>query len=155
MSAPQIGEYICCVTKQANVMKKVMQLALVGFGCCLSTVSLAQAKFSTCSAAFVGSQRIVDRYTPTGQCRLSAQARGDLSVSAVALTPTNTKALNRIDFKLAIRDNETKTVHLFSEKTFRQIPVQNILSRCKKGDQILLLTTDNRYALPHNTILVQ
>lgn len=136
-------------------MKNVMKLVLLGFGCCLTTMSLAQEKFSNCSAAFVSNKLIVDRYSPTGQCRLSASAKGNLSVSTVALTPTSTKALNKIDFKLAIRDNQTKTVHLFSEKTFRQIPVQSILSQCKKGDQILLLTTDKRYSLPHNEILVQ
>ncbi|GAB2540025.1 hypothetical protein [Spirosoma aerophilum] len=136
-------------------MKKSMKLGLVGLGCCLSTMSLAQEKFSNCSAAFVSSKLLVDHYTPTGQCRLSANAKGNLSVSTVALTPTQTKALNRIDFKLAICDKETKTVHLFSDKTYRQIPVQRVLSHCKKGDQILLLTTNSRYALPHNTILVQ
>ncbi|GAB3011136.1 hypothetical protein GCM10027185_01120 [Spirosoma pulveris] len=116
---------------------------------------MAQEKFSNCSAAFVGSKLIVDRYSPTGQCRLSTKTKGNLCVSTVALTATNTKALNKIDFKLAIRDKDTKTVHLFSEKTFRQIPVQNVLSRCQKGDRILLLTTDKRYSLPHNEILVQ
>lgn len=136
-------------------MKNLMQFLLVSAGCCLSTMSLAQEKYSNCSAAFVGSKLIVDRYTPTGQCRLPANAKGNLSVSTVALTSAKTKALNKIDFKLAIRDKETKTVHLFSEKSFRQIPVQNVLSQCKKGDQILLLTTDKRYSLPHNEILVQ
>lgn len=132
-----------------------MQVILVSAGCCFSTMSLAQEKFSSCSAAFVGSKLIVDRYSPTGQCRLPANAKGNLSVSTVALTTTKAKALNNIDFKLAIRDNQTKTVHLFSEKTFRQIPVQHVLNQCKKGDRILLLTTDKRYALPHNEILVQ
>ena len=136
-------------------MKKVMQFVLVGVGCGLSTMSLAQAKFSNCSAAFVSSKLLVDQYTPTGQCRLPANAKGELSVSTVALRSANAKALNKIDFKLAIRDKETKTVRLFSEKTFRKIPVQTILSQCKKGDQILLLTTDNRYSLPHNEIIVQ
>lgn len=136
-------------------MKNLMQVVLVSAGCGLSTMSLAQEKFSSCSAAFVGSKLIVDRYSPTGQCRLPANAKGNLCVSTVAISPAKTTALNKIDFKLAIRDNQTKTVHLFSEKTFRQIPVQQVLSRCKKGDQILLLTTDKRYALPHNEILVQ
>jgi hypothetical protein len=136
-------------------MKKVLQIALFGFGCCLSTMSLAQGKFSSCSAAFVGNTRLVDMFKASGQCRLPASAKGELSVCTVALSPTKSTPIRKIGFTLAVRDSVTQTVHLFSKKTFRQIPVQHVLSTCKKGDRILLITTDNRYALPHNEILVQ
>ncbi|HEY0109361.1 MAG TPA: hypothetical protein VGB67_07000, partial [Fibrella sp.] len=59
------------------------------------------------------------------------------------------------DFKVAIRDKATGTLHMYSNDTFRQVPVQRVLSTCKKGDQIVLLTVDKRYALPHNEIVVQ
>ena len=56
---------------------------------------------------------------------------------------------------MAIEDAATKTLWLFSEETFKKIPVEKILAKCKKGDVIRLLTVDNTYALPHNEILVK
>jgi hypothetical protein len=123
-------------------------------GCILSLQGLAQQPFSSCSAAFVGSKMIVNEYTPKGKCRLAASSTGELSVQTVELSPTITKALQKIDFKVAIRDKATGTLHLFSDKTYQQLSVQSVLATCKKGDHIVILTRDNRYALPHNEILV-
>ena len=43
---------------------------------------------------------------------------------------------------------------MFSDEKFKHINIQSILKKCKKGDLIVLMTTDNQYALPHNEILV-
>ncbi|MBO0948452.1 hypothetical protein [Fibrella forsythiae] len=122
---------------------------------CLGTFAQAQQPFTNCSAAFVGDRMVVDTYSPAGKCKLAADASGTLTVRTVALSPTESKAVDPIDFKVAIRDNATGTLHLFSQETYREVLVQNVLAHCKKGDQIVLLTADTRYALPHNEILVQ
>lgn len=121
----------------------------------LGTSCRAQQSFNSCSAAFVGDKMVVDAYTPKGKCRLSPAATGTLTVQTVDLSPTKSKAVDKIDFKVAIRDKATGTLHQYSNETYRQVPVQQVLARCKKGDQIVLLTVDDRYALPHNEILVQ
>lgn len=135
-------------------MKHILPILLTVAGCTLSTLSLAQNSFDSCSAAFVGGKLIVDEYSPKGQCRLATTATGELTVQTVELSPTESKALDKIDFKVAIRDKATGTLHLYSGGTFRQVPVQQVLAKCKKGDHIVLLTVDGRYALPHNEILV-
>jgi hypothetical protein len=56
---------------------------------------------------------------------------------------------------LAIRDENTKTLTMFSGEDFRKIEVQKVLAKCKKGDSIVLLTLEKQYALPHNEILVK
>ncbi|ARK11123.1 hypothetical protein [Fibrivirga algicola] len=138
-------------------MKKRITSALLvsSLSVALGTSCLAQSPFNSCSAAFVGGRMVVDAYTPAGKCQLPATATGTLTVQTVALTPTSGKAVDPIDFRVAIRDKSTGTLHQFSNETYRKVPVERVLSRCKKGDRIVLLTIDDRYALPHNEILVR
>lgn len=141
---------------KANAMKQVMKKSLIVALYSLSTLGFAQQQpFSNCSAAFIGSRMIVNFFQPTGQCCLSPTAKGELTVKTVALTPTESKPLNKIPFTVAIRDKATNTLHMYTRKPLCQIPVQRVLASCKKGDNIVLLTVDNRYALPHNEILVK
>ncbi|MEZ0541319.1 hypothetical protein [Fibrella arboris] len=136
-------------------MKQIAFFCSLIAGVGLGTSAQAQQPFTNCSAAFVGKKMVVDTYTPAGKCQLAAAATGTLTVQTVALSTTESKAVDPIDFKVAIRDKATGTLHLYSEETYRRVPVENVLARCKKGDQIVLLTVDTRYALPHNEILVQ
>ncbi|WP_460474988.1 hypothetical protein [Emticicia fontis] len=132
-------------------MKKLITIA---FFCC----AFSQACFSQhiCSAAFLGNKMIVDQYTKTGyKNEISLKATGDLTVNTVNLSPTESKAVDKIPFKIAIKEKDTQTITLFSKEDFMKVDVQKVLSQCKKGDQIVLLTTDKQYALPHNEILVK
>lgn len=108
-----------------------------------------------CVAAYVDTRMVVDEYTTKGQCRLPATATGDLAVYTVDLSPSQSKAVDKVGFKVAIRDKATGTLTMFSDETYRQVPVQRVLATCKKGDHIVLLTVDRQYALPHNEILIQ
>lgn len=98
---------------------------------------------------------IVNFFQPTGKCCLSPTAKGELTLKTVVLSPTKCKPLNKIPFTVAIRDKATNTLHMYSNTPVRQVSVQRVLANCKKGDNIVLLTMDNRYALPHNEILVK
>lgn len=148
-----------CIVQKSKPMKTVHLFLLLG-GLTVAQIGLAQdrsgsEKPNQCVAAFVGNRMVVDQYTTTGKCRLSATATGDLAVYTVHLSPTESKALDKIDFQVAIRDKQTGTLTMYSAKQYRQVPVQEVLTKCRKGDQIVLMTVDNRYALPHNEILVQ
>lgn len=132
-----------------------MKLLLFALFITLTTVARAQAPFTQCAAAFVGETMVVDQYSPTGQSVLAASAAGTLTVQTVNLSPNNVKALDKLDFKVAIRDKATGTLHLLSDETYRQVPVQRVLANCQPGDHIVLLTVDRRYSLPHNEIQVR
>jgi hypothetical protein len=136
-------------------MGKGIKLGLVFGGCILANLCLGQQAFNQCAAAFVGNKMVVNEYTTKGNCRLPATATGELRVSTVELSPTKAKAVDRIAFKIAIRDKATQTLVLYSKEEFKQVPIQKVLAKCRKGDHIVLLTLDNAYALPHNEILVQ
>ncbi|WP_337041481.1 hypothetical protein [Emticicia sp. 17c] len=132
-------------------MKKLIATAF--FCSALATGAFSQ---QVCSAAFLGNKMIVDQYTKTGyKNEISLKATGPLTVNTVELNEKESKAIDKIPFKVAIREKETNTIKLFSKEDFMTVEVQNILSHCKKGDQIVLLTVDDKHALPHNEIAVK
>lgn len=136
-------------------MKKVNRLTLALFCTLLSAACFGQKAFTDCSAAFLNSKMVVDSYTKQGKCLLSSSATGELTVCTVNLSPTESKAVDKIAFKIAIRDKDTQTILLYSNENFKQVAIERVLAKCKKGDHIMLLTLDNKYAMPHNEILVQ
>ncbi len=130
-------------------MTKVIRLALFLFCCATFNSAFSQS----CTAAFLDNKIVVDEYTTTGKCSLPATATGKLTVCTADLSPTSSVAVDKITFKIAIR-NQTNTLVMYSDKDFREVDIQKVLSKCRKGDHIVLLTLDNGYALPHNEILV-
>lgn len=114
-----------------------------------------QGNFSNCAAAFLDQKMVVNEYTTEGKCVVDAAAKGMLTLRPAELTDGKTvKAGEKISFKIAIRDGNSKTLWLFSEKTYQEIALPEVLSQCKKGDSIVLLTVEREWALPHSEILV-
>jgi hypothetical protein len=137
-------------------MKNPLSLFSLAIGCLLaSPVSFGQKAFTQCSAAFLNTQIVVDEYSPKGQCRLALQSTGELTVQTIALSPTESKALAAIPFKVAIRNGETNTLRLYSSTDVVKVDVKEVLKRCRKGDSLVLMTVSDQYSLPHNEILIQ
>jgi len=61
-------------------------------------------------------------------------------------------AIDNPTFQIAIKHNYTGTHRMLSNKIFAKISVEEILSQCKEGESVIILTTDRKYALPRNTI---
>lgn len=135
-------------------MENVTHLIASLFLSFLTFVSGETTPHNTCSAAFINTKMLVDQYTPNGKCMLPTNATGLLSVYTVALNPGKCSPKEKIDFKIAIRDKQTQTFTMYSDETFKQTDIKQVLQKCEKGDKIILLTTHTRYALPHNEILV-
>lgn len=134
-------------------MKKVT-LSVIGLLLLSSGISFGQKAFSNCSAAFLNNKMVVDEYSTKGKSKIGVHATGTLTVCTAELSPTSAKAVEKIVFRIAIRDKDTKTLVMFSDEAFNQVNIQHVLKKCEKGDHIVLMTTDNQYALPHNEILV-
>lgn len=136
------------------MMKKTNWLftAILALG--FSQISLAQKSFSNCSAAFLNNKMVVSEYTDKGKCSVSGETSGNLTVNTVSLSPTESKAVDAISFKVAIRDKNTGTLTMFSDEKYTAVDIKSILSKCKRGDRIVLLTLKPEFALPHNEILV-
>lgn len=117
--------------------------------------TFGQKNNQQCAASFLNSRMVVDEYSPKGQCKLTLQSMGELTVQTVALSPTESKALVAISFRVAIRNGETNTLSLYSATDVVKVDVKEVLKRCRKGDSLVLMTVSNQYSLPHNEILIQ
>lgn len=98
---------------------------------------------------------VVNEYAPTGKCTLPIGAAGNLTVCTADLSPGHSQAVKPVKFMVAIRDKNTKTMVMYSNKSYKELDIRKVLSKCNVGDHIVLLTTDDQYALPHNEILVE
>jgi hypothetical protein len=134
-------------------MKNLKITALLLFVTTLAAT--AQDRFTSCSAAFLDKKIIVDEYSPTGKCRLPANATGELTVCFAELSAENSIPKGEISFMAAIRDGNTKTLMMYSDKVYRRMAVEKILAKCRKGDSIVLLIMEDGFAVPHNEILVE
>jgi len=133
-------------------MKKVLYIIALVFS---TTVLWGQDAFNDCAAICLDKVALVKDYSPSGTCEVELTAKGILTAYTVDLSETAITPKKQIEFKIAIEDGNTKTLWLFSKKTFKKIQIEKVLAKCKKGDTIRLLTVDNSFALPHNEILVK
>jgi hypothetical protein len=132
-------------TKSIIFTLSIYLIAYSGFG---------QKSFNNCSAAFLNNKMLVNEYSTSGKCSVSITQKGDLTVSTVELSSTESKAIDPIMFQIAIKDKNTGTLMIISKEKIQKIEIQKILEKCKKGDSIVVLTVNDEYSLPHNEILV-
>jgi hypothetical protein len=125
-------------------------LGLVMTGC----ISHAQEPFTQCAGAFLNQKLVVDDYSPAGKSEISLNATGELTVCTAEISEERTTPLERIKFKIALKKQHVNTIILFSDTTYKEIKIEKVLSQCKSGDRIILITVDDRYSLPHHEILV-
>lgn len=121
----------------------------------LNTNGMAQNKFSNCSAIFLNQKMVVDDYSPKGKCLLQTTTKGQLTVCTAVFENDKWLAVDKIPFRITIRDGETKTLLSYSDKTYKNIDINTVLATCRKGDYILISVLKDEYALPHNEILVE
>ncbi len=120
----------------------------------MAKILLGQENFSNCSAVFLEDKMIVEAYSKDAKCGISKDAKGWISAGTVNLGE-KTQITGKFSFGIAIKDSETGTITMFSLKFFKKIEAQKILAKCKKGDSIIIMTTDDEYSLPHNELLVE
>jgi hypothetical protein len=128
----------------------LMAILMIAF-----TINLtAQNRFNECSAAFLNQKMIVDDYSPAGKCVIDANATGQLTVSTAIYENDKWRAVEKISFKITIRDGKTKTLFSYSDATYEEVDIKKVLEKCQKGDYILISLVKDLYALPHNEVLV-
>jgi hypothetical protein len=103
----------------------------------------------------VNKKLLVDDYSPSGKCVLNSTASGDLTVNTATFDNNQWLAGKKIAFKIIIRDGLTKTLWSYSGATYEAVGIKEVLSKCKKGDSILISLIKDQYALPHNEILIE
>jgi hypothetical protein len=118
----------------------------------LNSTPLSGKAFSDCAAIFYKGEMLVNEYSPNGICKIEKGMKGKITLSAVELDEKGGKAIRSLSFKVAIKDNLTNTIMMYSDKEYQEIMVEDLLPQRKKGDKIIIMTLDPAYALPHNEI---
>ena len=136
-------------------MKKTNRLVLLLLCSAISAFSFAQNSFTNCTAAFLDNKLVVNEYSPDAKCIVDSTARGALTVSPATYDNNVWTAADPAEFMVAIRDKNTGTICMFSDKRYKKLEISQVLSKCQKGDHIVLMTIDNHLALPHNEILIR
>ena len=120
-----------------------------------SCLSAEKQPFSDCAAIFVNQDMLVDDYSPRGKCKISQDAKGTLYVSTTEFSMDLLNPMKSIAFRIAIINSSTNTIWQFSDKTYKKIELEKIIGKCQVGDDILIMTVDQEYALPHNKIEIE
>jgi hypothetical protein len=117
-------------------------------------LKLAPKEYTDCSAIFFDGQMLVSEYSPNGKCRLEEGMKGKLTLSAVELSDNGAKATRRLSFQVAIHNERTNTLRMFTREPITEVQFEDVFKACSPGDAIIFLTVDIRYTLPHHKIEV-
>lgn len=131
-------------------MKKLFVLTFIT----MSFWSFAQEPYTNCSAVFLNNKMLVEEYSDTAKCKISIDAKGEMVAATVELNKDNSRLVEKFSFSVAVKDKDTGTMMLLTKEPIKKIEVEKVLAKCRKGDKIVVLTTENEFALPHNEILV-
>ncbi|MCO6477682.1 MAG: hypothetical protein J5I94_13710 [Phaeodactylibacter sp.] len=110
--------------------------------------------YHDCAAIFFEGEMLADEYSPEGKCKLEAGRKGTLTVATVNLSGSAVVPVENIAFKVAIKNNRTNTIWMYSEKASQEVQLEDILKKCEPGDRIIIMTVDQRYSLPHHEVEV-
>ncbi len=116
------------------------------------TSSCKSNKFSECAAIYLDNKMMVDDYSPSGKCTVMPNSKGILHVYGIRLYPEMQIPMDQVSFKVAIHNTKTNTMWMFSEETYQTLALEKVLAKCEEGDNIILLTTNSQYSLPHHKI---
>lgn len=133
---------------------KIQKTILFSSFLVLSSVVFCQKTSSSCVAVFLDNHLVVDEYSEDGQCIIDYNAKGSFTVQTVILSSEECKPTGQIMFRLAIRRGATNTLISFSNQTFEEVQVEDVLAKCHAGDSILVMLVDEGYTLPHSEIIV-
>lgn len=112
----------------------------------------SQQKYNDCAAIFYNGEMLVNEFSPKGQCNLSSDADGKLSLHTVSLNEEGGTPTKDLKFYVAIRHIETNTLRLYSPKLYSEIKLKALNKTLGEGENIVILTDDPAYNLIHNEI---
>ncbi len=130
------------------------------FALCFGLLCTAKAQFDvvpgkSCSVILLNHQWLINSYQKDEKIRLSKNSKGLISVHETGDLTTKAYKETPIAFKVGILKRADNTMTSFSDKTFNEIEVNEILKKCELGDKIIiLLAKDGQYSLPHHQIEV-
>jgi len=108
--------------------------------------------YRNCAAILHNGKVLVNDYSPEGKCRLEMGMRGILTVATVSLSDEGTFPQENITFKVAVKNERTNTIWMYSDQPMQELELKDVLKKCEKGDRLIIMTTDQEFSLPHHEV---
>ena len=110
--------------------------------------------YSNFTAIIYNGKPLINENTPDGPIRINKDMKGKLSVAAFDNFGNKVNPKAAIGFKVGIKDHRTNTLWMFSEQTFYEVDLADLLKECEWGDSLILMTVDRTYRLPRHELLL-
>lgn len=137
-----------------------MKKTLLMFALCLGIVYTFQAQSKvlvgkSCSVILLNNQWLIKSYESSEKITITKNAKGILSVHETGDIAKKSYKKELIAFKIGILKKSDRTITSFSDDTYQEIELNDVLKKCESGDKIIiLLKDDQKYSLPHHQIEV-
>lgn len=155
-------------------MRTLFSSITLALACCISLSAFAQSpspyypgmvsmgiakcekseNYKDCAAILYKGNVLVNEYSPRGFCKLETGMTGPLTVASVALDEEGATPGKNISFRVAIKNERTNTMWMFSDQVYEEVQLEDILRKIEKDDKIIIMTVDRKYSLPHHEIKV-
>lgn len=83
------------------------------------------------------------------------QLRGKISVNAVDRKTNQPIAGKALGFMIGLKDYDTNTIWMFSEKVYAEIDLDELQGKLDYGDILLIMTVDRTYRLPRHELILE
>ena len=147
--------------------KTTLTLFLV-FGTILLAAAQAFDPFNLCATSTQCNQSTFGQYTgivysgaplykaSNGDNPLTIMpgSSGTMEVFTIDNPHREPKMGERIGFLVAIKDHDTNSVWMYSDRVLYEVDVRDLLNHCDNGDVLIFMTADRSYRLPRHEVLV-
>ena len=111
----------------------------------------------SCSVVCLDDQWIPESYNVGAKTMINYGSEGIISVHETN-DISDRDRYNRedfISFKVAIFRDTDDTMVSYSDKSYKKLAVQKVLSQCEPGDEVVIILDDpDKFSLPHHRIKV-
>ena len=111
-------------------------------------------KYRDCAAIFFDGKYLVDDIVPKGKYELFPNMAGPLTSASVIFTNDGTEPIKDIAFQIAIKNNRTSTIWMFTKEAVLEIYLQDIIEKCEPGDSLIIMPADQQYPLSQHEIVL-
>lgn len=128
------------------------------FCLCISGVSISQpmelpgiklppTSYQNCAAILLDGKVLTKEFFQNEKARMAQGMTGKMTVASVSTTDSSVIPINNIRFQIAIKNNRTNTMWIYSKDDQMEVRLEDILEYCEQDDSIIIMPVDQRYSL--------
>ena len=153
-TAPDNMKYM----QRSNWMLTITLFILYTAACDAQSTNMLEFKgappYRNCAAVIINGVVCDDNYFVEGKPRIGQGMKGELTVASVSMSEEGTLPINNILFQVAIKNERTNTTWIYTKAPVSSVNLNDLLSKCEKGDYLIIMPSDQQYSLPKHKMWV-